>query len=125
MAWSPPGAGQLRRRVEFQRRGPQGNDGGVVTGGAWATLDRSRRGRLLPIQGREQVQADRLAGISAWELTVRADDLTRSITTDDRVVNARDLNQVFAIRTKLDLEGRGRWFVLTLEAGTEDGHQQG
>lgn len=124
MAWSPPGAGQLRHKVKFQRRGPGSNDGGVVKYD-WLSFGSPRKCRLLPVQGRETVQADRLAGVSAWELTLRQDSTTRALTTDDRVLDARAAGKPFAIRSILDLEGRGRWLVLTLEAGAEDGHQQG
>lgn len=122
MAWRPPGSGELRHSVRFERRGRASNVGGVVRQD-WATLIPSRRARLLPLRGGEQTQADRLGGVSAWELVVRADSETRGVTTDDRVVNRRDERQGFAIRSILDLEGRGRWLVLTLELGADDGVQ--
>lgn len=119
MAWSAPGAGELRARVRFERRGAGENVGGVVKR-AWATLIPTRAARLLPLQGGERVQGDRLAGISAWELTIRRTAETAELTTDDRVVDARDDRKAFAIRAILDLEARGRWIVLTLELGAED-----
>lgn len=121
MAWSPPGAGELRASVRFERRGPQANVGGVVVDGAWAVLIDRRSARLLPVRGGEQVQADRLSGVAAFELVVRSDSATRGVTTADRVVDRRDPTRVFDIRFAEDLEGRGRWIVLQLEKGTGDG----
>jgi hypothetical protein len=120
MAWSPPGSGELRARVRFERRGSSQNVGGVVRS-TWDLLIEQRRGRLQAARGGEGVQADRLAGISAWTLDIRQDPATRGLTSDDRAVDRADPTRCFAIRSILDLEGRGRWFTLTLELGADDG----
>lgn len=122
MAWYPPGAGDLKQRVSFSRRTGQTNVGGVVKTN-FATLIDSRRGRLIPLRGGEQVQADRMTGTSFWELTIRSDAATRLVTTDDRVTDARDPTRFFDIRFAEDLEGRGRWIVMQLEKGIGDGGQ--
>lgn len=115
MAWTPPGAGELRQKVKFQRAAAQGNVGGVVQTDFADIAGSARECRLLPLRGGEQVQAARLEGVSAWELVLRADSMVRALTADDRAVNARDAAQIFAIRSILDLDGTDAWRVITLE----------
>lgn len=122
MAWTPPGAHELRARVRFEKRGPSQNVAGVVKAD-WVTLIDSRRARLQPLRGGEETQADRLSGLSAHELVLRLDQALLAVTTDHRVVDARDPTKVYQIRWVGDLEGRGRWLVMTLETGTGDGRQ--
>jgi len=122
MAWSPPAAGELRDRVRFDRRGSGGNSGGVVKSD-FAPLIASRRARLLPVRGGEEVIADRVAGVSGWELVIRFDSATSKLAADDRVVDLRDESRVFDIRFVEDLEGRRRWLVLQLERGKGDGRE--
>lgn len=122
MAWAPPGAGELRASVRFERRGSGENVGGVVKR-PWETLILERSGRLRPVLGRETVQADRLTGISAWTLDIRQDPDTEQLLTSDRAVDRDDESRIWAIRSVLDLEGRGRWFTLTLELGADDGEE--
>src|SRR5690349_17974787 len=116
MPWAPPGAGELRASVRFERRGSGENVGGVVQR-AWAPLILQRRGRLLPVRGGESLQADRLADVSAWTLDIRQDPDTRELLTSDRAVDRDDERKVYAIRSILDLERRGRWWTLTLVLG--------
>lgn len=120
MAWTPPGAGQLRDAVRFERKLGASNVGGVVKGD-WAVLIERRSVLLLPERGGEAVTAARLAGQSVWTLVCRLDSATKLITADDRAVDVRDPTRVFDIRSSLDLEGRGRWLVMTLEQGVGDG----
>jgi head-tail adaptor len=122
MAWSPPAAGELLDRVRFDRRGSGQNTGGVVSA-AWETLIASRRARLLPVRGGEQVVAARIAGVSDWELVVRFDSATARLTADHRVVDLRDETRIFDIKFVADLEGRRRWLVLQLEQNRGDGRE--
>lgn len=120
MSWVAPQSAELRSTVRFERRAGQGNRGGVVKS-EWQPIVSARRARLLPLRGGEVVQAARLAGQSAWELVIPFDRALAGLTTDDRAVDARDPARVFDIRSILDLEGRSRWLVMTLEQGTADG----
>jgi head-tail adaptor len=122
MTWTPPAAGELRSRVRFDRRGAGENSGGVVRSG-FAPLIASRRARLLPVKGGEEVIADRVAGVSGWELVIRFDSATSRLAADDRVVDLRDDTRVFDIKFVEDLEGRRRWLVLQLERGKGDGRE--
>lgn len=125
-----PSARDLRDRVRFERRAAAQNDLGG-TSGDWETLIESRFASLTPVPiGRragEEVLAQRLQGVGLFDLWVRSDSQTRTVTTDDRVVDARDATRVFAIRWAQDARGlggvkRGReWILMQLEQGTADG----
>ena len=116
----PSGAGDLRQRVYFQRRGEGVDDyGNPVTG--WVDLGVSRACSLLPTRGGEQDQAGRIAGVASWDCWVRFDRGTRSITTGDRAVNARDATQTFNVAFAGDMDGRREWILLQLTEGGADG----
>ncbi len=121
MAWTPPGRGELVERIRIERRTAPIEDGYGNAEGEWATFVDSRRVRLLPVLGGEAVQADRLAGISAWIMDIPADTLVRQVTPDMRAVDIRDPERVWNIRSSLDLEGRNCWRTMTLEMGGADG----
>ncbi len=116
----PKGAGDLRQRVYFQRRG-EGTDayGNPVTG--WADLNISRACSLLPTRGGEHVQAGRVAGISSWDCWVRNDIGTRSLSTGDRAVNERDESQTFNIAFLGDMDGDRQWLLIQMTEGGNDG----
>jgi len=116
----PKTPAELTERVRFDRR-TDADDGYGNTKGAWATFIESRRAKLHPTRGGEQVIAARLQGVSAWDCWVRFDPQTRRLTTDDRVVDARDETKTFAIRFVGDLAGDKTWLFLQLEAGVADG----
>lgn len=122
MAWTPPGAGELRQRVRFEKRTSAENDGGIVRSD-WGVLIDSRRVQLLPVRGGEATAAMRATGQDLWTLVVRSCSATRAVTTDHRVASLDQPGVVFDIRSVLDLEGRGRWLVMTLERGKGDGRQ--
>jgi hypothetical protein len=116
MAWTPPGPGEFNAKIRFDRRAASGQNRGGHVKAAYAEVC-TRSGRLLPLKGGEDVQAGRLAGVAAYSLDIRQDSTTRGLTTDDRAVDARDPSRVFAVRSILDLEGRGQWWTLTIEQG--------
>jgi head-tail adaptor len=127
MAWKPPGANELRSRVRFQKKGPGENIGGEVRR-EWVDLPQASRAcRLQPVRGGEETMADRQSGVSLFDLVVRFDSVTRTITDDHRVVcdilAGKTLSppREFAIKWAEDLEARGRWIVMLLEAGKGDG----
>ncbi|MFZ0267767.1 phage head completion protein [Caulobacter sp.] len=121
MAWTPPSAGELRQRVRFEARAQTAGDGYGNTEGDWEVIVSDRRVRLLPVRGGEAVQADRLAGLSAWTLDVPADTLVRTVAPQMRVVDCRDPTRTWDVKSVLDLEGRDRWRTMTLEMGGSDG----
>lgn len=118
---APKGAGDLRHKVLFQRR--SGSDDGYGNSeGAWANLNITRSCSLTPTRGSEAVQAGRLAGSASWDLWVRADSATKSLTTGDRAVDARDATKVFNIVFgPADMDGKNTWLLLQCTSGQADG----
>lgn len=116
------GAGDLRDRVWFERRealDPNGpGDGAGNYEGQFKPVCSTRRAALLPTRGSDQVIADRLQGIVAYDLWVRSDSGTRKVRAGDKVVDARDPEREFTVRADpLDLENRRRWLVMQVERG--------
>lgn len=116
----PKGAGDLRARVSFERRGEGTDDyGNPVTG--WLPLNIERAASLTPTRGGETVQAGRIAGTAAWDCWVRNDSGTRSLLTGDRAVDARDATRTFNITFIGDMDGDRAWLLLQLKSGVADG----
>lgn len=118
--WRQPGAGELRARVRFERR-DGADDGYGNKEGDWETVVTSRKARLLPTRGGEEVLASRLTGTGLWDLTVRRDSGTATVLVGDRIVDERDTTRIWNIRWIADLEGRNRWLTMTAESGVADG----
>lgn len=116
MAIPEVSARDLRERVTFQRRGPSAGDGAGNFEDVFADLF-SRNAKLTPTRGGDTVIAGRLQGTSAWDCWVRFDKDTRTLTPDDRVIDARHPERIFNIRWAGDLTGRKRWLLLQLELG--------
>lgn len=123
MAWTPPGPGALKQRVDFLRR-PLLDHGGETGPGDGAgnyegafILVCSRSVKMGPKTGGQEIIAGRLQGVDSWELVVRSCVATRTLLPGDMVRDARDTRQTFIIRSALDLGGRGRWIVMALERG--------
>lgn len=113
------GAGDLRDRIVVQRRKAQG-DGYGNTLGDWEDLV-FRASKLTPTRGGEAVIAGRAQGVALFDCWVRFDSVTRQITTDDRVLDARDRSREFNIRFAQDMDGRKRFLLLQLELGVATG----
>lgn len=117
----PRGAGDLRQRVRFERRS-DADDGAGNTRGDWVDLDMARSCSLTPTRGGETIQAARMTGSASWDLWLRADRRLREVTTDDRVVDARDATRTFNIVFgPEDMDGDGRWLFCQLTSGGVDG----
>ena len=110
-----PGAGSLRERLNFQRRS-YGDDGyGTPTVGEFAFAF-CVAAAFRPLKGGEDVIASRLAGAQPYIITVRQSSLTRQVTTDWRIEDARTAGRIFDIRTIADPDGRRAWFeILAVE----------
>lgn len=78
-------AGKLNRRIALQRRATQSGAPGGVGLGAYAEIGK-RWAAVMPMGGR-QVQEHALNSESAdIKVAVRSCSLTRSLTTDDRII---------------------------------------
>lgn len=117
-----PEIGQINARLRFERRGPptDAQKAQGIAEGAWLPLF-VRPVILKPVRGGEQVQADRLRGISAFEIWAQYDRDARGLTTDDRAVeilpNARD-GRAFNLRWgPEDIDGGRAWLLMHAEQG--------
>lgn len=104
-------AGALRERLNFQSRGSQddGWGGGPVGQGPYATVF-TRSAGMRPRTGGEDVTAARLNGQQPYIVTVRNDSQTRTITTGWQLVDARNVDRVFAVASPpADPDGKNQW----------------
>ncbi len=130
MAWNLPHAGELRRRLRFERLVAQAPVGGYPQG-AWAPIictatppaspaaaaaAATRWGKVEPTRGGEATVAGRIQGEAAYDLWVRHDSLTSSLTSADRAVDAAT-GELFALKWVADPDGRRRWILAQAESG--------
>lgn len=117
--------GQLRFRVDVQRRDRIGESSGDGAGNyeqAWRTFIDREPASIEPrsIGGGEQVIAGRLAGVSLFDVWVRVRPKTAGITVGDRLIDAGDRSRIFNIRFVEDLGQRRRFLLLQCEQGVAD-----
>ncbi len=108
-----PGAGALRNRLAFDKRGTADDGLGNKVGPfaeQFAVL-----GELRALRGSEAVIAGRLEGRNTFGVYVRSSGRTRLISTDWRM---RDVKRgtVYAIRA-VDAVSDPLWVYLTVESG--------
>ena len=111
-------AGDLRYRVKFSERNEVGDVYGNPTT-AW--VDRfTVAANIVPMQGDEAVNAERLAGRQPVIIRVRRSADTARIRTDWKATNTGDGTQ-YNIRTAIDpMQGsveHGKWIECMAEAG--------
>lgn len=112
-------AGSLNNRIRIDRR--QSVDDGYGNEEAdWQTFIAGRWARIKPKTGSEQILADRLEGVTAFEITVRADSETNTIVVGDRVFNLRT-NETYNIRSIVNPDERGGKLIMTCQSGVVDG----
>jgi SPP1 family predicted phage head-tail adaptor len=111
-------AGDLRDRLQFQKRGAVADDYGSVSGD-WSAQFTRAAAIKVPDQGREAVIAARLQGTQPVEIIVRYDDLTATITPEWRAVDTRD-GKTYAIRTAGDMDRRRQWITLMAQVGVAE-----
>ena len=95
------------------------------TSGVWSVLIPSRAAQLIPFRPRRKGGVEDIAGraqgTAPYDLWVRFDSQTSTVTTDDRVVDLRNTARVFKIGFVEDMDRRGLWLVFQLELGVADG----
>lgn len=107
------GAGDLRDRITFQKRGEDENGDPL---GGWDDQF-TRSARLTWLRGSEGVMASRLEGKQPVVITVRACSQTRLIDGSWRAVNARDDRQKFNITAASPAKERGFIDILAVMGG--------
>lgn len=117
-------AGALRDRLHFQQRTSVSDGFGNTLPGAGPYETRfTVMAAMRPLRGSEAVMASRLEGRQPYAVTVRAFAGLRDVTTDWRLVDARNINRVFDITSPLsDPDGEGKWLeFLVMEGGPTAG----
>ena len=117
MITDPLSAGALRERVNLSQRETQNQDAPNDYGNtidAWVEQGTVAT-QYIHLRGSETVLAGRLAGQHTQVIRVRASALTRQVSTDWRVTDART-GQEFNVRD-VTLDPRRRYVDLLCEAG--------
>ena len=111
---------RMRERVAFQAR-TKASDGAGNTVGAWNTAAPicTVSARLRPINGREEVMAQKLQGTLNFELLVRYSSQTAAVTPSCRAVNART-GETYDIRTIQNPDERNAWLSMIVTGGAGD-----
>lgn len=110
-----PKAGELRQRIRIERHQQIVNDLGDTVG-AWRPLVSGVAARIEAVRGGEEVQANRLSGLSTSNITVRWSQSLAGVTATDRIVDERS-GQVFDIRWAANLDSRSLFLTFLCEAG--------
>lgn len=105
------GAGSFRDRVNVTRLKKQA-DGAGGTRTVFETKWSSIPAQILPMRGGEEVKGGRLASVSDFEITTRADSVTRLIVPTDRLVNTRT-GVIYEVKHIADLKGENRELLFT------------
>lgn len=109
-------AGALRERVHCQCRDAVDDGYGNEVAGGWTTQF-TVAAAFRPLRGGEEVMAARLAGVQPYIVTVRQSSQTRRITTDWRLVDARNASRVLNIRAIHDPDGKRADFEMLAQDG--------
>jgi SPP1 family predicted phage head-tail adaptor len=117
-----PASKDFRQRCQFQRRTATVDQFGGNNAG-WADYGSSRACNLTPYRaqkrgGAEEVIAARLQGTAVFDLWVRYDSLTSTITPDDRVYDVHNPGVYYNIRFAQDMDSRKQRILMQVELGT-------
>lgn len=122
-------AGRLNKRVRFERRsansGGAGGDAYGRAGGGWTP--RFAGARWAGVEGKtgRETTESRVQGRQTWEVLVRRDPETITVTTADRVVTlAEDLSPALYLNVKAVAPfppDPDAFLLLTCEAGGANG----
>ncbi|TKT78420.1 head-tail adaptor protein [Aquamicrobium sp. LC103] len=108
-----PGAGDLRHRVAFDKRGRVNDGAGNWQSGFVGQF--TRRAAFIYAGGGESVMAARLEGRGVLKVRVRSCSLTRTIKQDWRMRDART-GTAYSIK-EVDAETDRQWVYLVVERG--------
>lgn len=111
--------GKLRTKVRVERRGPPVSDGAGNFTSDWGTVcERHAQIKAVPVTNAspEAIIQGRLSGTAFMSVTVRFDVSTRTITSDDRVVNV-ETGEIYNVRSALDLDSDRRFITMDCEKG--------
>lgn len=112
------GAGGLRQRIHFQKRGPllDEYDNPIGDGGPFETVF-TDAAELVPRMGGETVMASRLQGVQPYTVRVRSSTNTRQVTTAWQAVDARNDKRAFNIKAISDPEQKNQYLEFLVVEG--------
>jgi head-tail adaptor len=117
MADRKNGAGGLRQKLHFQKRGEAEDEfGNPLPGGDFETVF-TDYAELVPRMGGETVMASRLQGIQPYTMRVRSNGNTRQVTTAWQIVDARNANRIFNIKGISDSDQKNQYLELLVVEG--------
>lgn len=117
MAYSPPRASQFTDRLKLLRKS-QTSDGYGGTSAVWSSVETDIAAAIKPMKGGEKIQAMRLTGTNPFEITLRANDITNSITTTDRLQDQND--RIYEVNWIGKLDDRERYLTIqAIEGGVK------
>lgn len=108
-----PGAGDLRERLRFQRRGVDANGDRL---GAWEGVF-TCWAQLVWLRGGESVQQQRLEGRQPVAIVIRESSDSRAVDSSWRAVDARDESRVFSLNSVAPHRERGFLDILGTMGG--------
>jgi len=110
-------AGDLDRRLRFERRTEGANDGAGNVEEAWGPIC-TVAAKVLPYRtgNSEKVLAGRLSGTALFTVTVRQSSMTNDLDTECRAVDVRS-DEIFNVRSIVDLDGDGACWTMDAERG--------
>ncbi len=112
MAAKRSGAGGLRQKLHFQKRGEAVDEWGNPTGGSDYATVFTDMAELVPRMGGEAVQAARLAGTQPYTIRARSNANTRQVRPHWRIVDARDSTRIMAIKAISDPEQKNQFLEI-------------
>lgn len=116
-----PGAGELDKRIRFERE-TAGRDamGGVASSG-WLPLG-TVWGRKVDASDGEKIAADQKTATLVCRFVVRSSTMTRDVTPKDRLIcRAFGVEEAFEILGKKETtEGRNRFIEITAVARVDE-----
>jgi head-tail adaptor len=112
------GGGMLDKRLRFEQRAIATDAQGNSEGDWVSRFERSAR--VKPLAPNETVLAARLQGVTPFEVTVRSDGLTRSLTEAWRAVNTRT-GEIYNIGPVVNPDERNRYLIFTCTRGEAHG----
>ena len=114
MSWTPPPASHFRERLSLERQ-IRVRDAGGGFDDTWTTVEADMAAAVAHQRGNERVIADRLSGISNYEIVLRACATTECVSTADRLVDRA--GRTFDIKWIGSLDIARRYVVIHAETG--------
>lgn len=106
----------MRDKLLFQRRETIDDGYGNEVSGPYVTVF-TEPAQLVARAGSEAVQASRLSGVQPYTVWVRSSERTRAVTPSWRIVDARNADRAFNIRTASNPDGKNAWIEFLVDDG--------